>query len=166
MMRHRKSGVFSSVTSADCHQQTRRAMAASRSESFSPVSADFTLIGCLRSLTDWGSMASFNNFSPFYGKDGKVCDLHFFGIAITFRVITRIHSMSSGTTQSGGIRQQIDQANAAFCRASISASPRAETHARLCQTTPTRPPKPRWMRELTASSFRVTWKRARRSALS
>ena len=38
----RKRGVSSSVASADCHQQTRRAMEASCSELFSVVSALFT----------------------------------------------------------------------------------------------------------------------------
>lgn len=40
----RKSGVFSSVSSADRHQQTRRAIEVSRSEPFSLVSAIFTTI--------------------------------------------------------------------------------------------------------------------------
>jgi hypothetical protein len=41
MTRQRNSGVLASVASADRHQQTRRAMEASRSESFSFVSTLF-----------------------------------------------------------------------------------------------------------------------------
>jgi hypothetical protein len=72
----RKIGVFSSVASADCHQQTRRAMEASRSECFSVVGTIFTTVELEKIIANRAWMSSFCAVAGYGPGETTVSALH------------------------------------------------------------------------------------------